>query len=41
MKKIEKDIQQSLKKITGINYNVEIIDKRTKNKKEVKKAKTL
>ena len=41
MKKIEKDIQASLLKATGINYNVKIVDKTKKNKKkkEVKKWK--
>lgn len=32
MKKIEKDIQASLLKVTGINYNVIIVDKTNKNK---------
>ena len=34
MKKIEKDIQASLLKATGINYNVKIIDKTKKNKEK-------
>lgn len=32
MKKIEKDIQASLLKVTGINYNVTIVDETKKNK---------
>ena len=38
MKKLEKDIQASLLKVTGINYSVKIIDKtkKNKNKKEGK-----
>lgn len=39
MKKIEKEIQTSLLKATGINYNVKIIDK-TKKNKDKKEGKT-
>lgn len=39
MKKIKKDIQASLLKATGINYNVTIVDKTKKNKEKKKEDK--